>query len=298
MWRTGQEDRHIWRTTFLSSWCWMSLFVLKINLDLCKANKSLWGRKKERKGSWWHYSWTYVGDLLHKAKAKERLALDNEKHKICLFFVFFCLVLFFSHMYASRAAHVAVRNKGSTVEHLWWRERTKKKREKEQLLVGGVGGGGWTESLHIDGWLWKERITCAHLLSCHILIPSQALWEPTLRPFAGHRVTPATSLQSFSSVPVSISAAVCCQVSPHKNLYQSHPNIWPAPRLSRTAGGVKRKGFVMLCMVYVPFIFTTNGKDYKKHKPKKIRNVLFKVFIFKGWLCWNSKSRDLVAVLY
>lgn len=64
--------------------------------------------------------------------------------------------------------------KRHTCVSLWLRDG-QKEREKESgnscRWLGG--GGGRTELLqrHTDRSLWKERITCARLLSCHILIP-------------------------------------------------------------------------------------------------------------------------------
>lgn len=80
---------HIWRTTFLSSWCWMSPFFYSVSrpLDLCKANRSPGDKKtnkkkkKQRKETknWkchqlWLDSWTKKGDLANTTKAltKER----------------------------------------------------------------------------------------------------------------------------------------------------------------------------------------------------------------------------------
>ena len=56
-------------------------------------------------------------------------------------------------------------------------------------------GGRWTEPLqrHTDRSLWKERITCASLLSCHILIPR-------LGPF-GNQLTPLHPAQSPTAEP-------------------------------------------------------------------------------------------------
>lgn len=44
---------------------------------------------------------------------------------------------------------------------------------REQLL-----GGGWMGLRRADGSLWKERITCARLLSCHILISHPQFIQP------------------------------------------------------------------------------------------------------------------------
>lgn len=76
--------------------------------------------------------------------------------------------------HASRVAHIAVKDKGSTVVFLSGSGMERKKKRKKE----GESScwWGWTEPLqrHTDGSLWKERITCARLLSCHILIPGQA----------------------------------------------------------------------------------------------------------------------------
>lgn len=87
--------------------------------------------------------------------------------------------------HTSRAAHIAVKDKGQRSRASLWLGFGEKQKEGEQqqlLVVVVVGVGQSQLQRHTDGSLWKERITCARLLSCHILIPGRALWEPTLPP--------------------------------------------------------------------------------------------------------------------
>lgn len=138
------------------------------------------------------------GDLANKTKALtkgERLKNGFgqwETLNLLLFHV--SLICKLTH--TSRAAHIAVKDKGKRSRaSLWlcfWEKQ--KEGEQQQLLVVGGGVGQSQLQRHTDGSLWKERFTCARLLSCHILIPGRALWEPTLTP------TP-TPLDS-SSTPV------------------------------------------------------------------------------------------------
>lgn len=110
---------------------------------------------------------------------------------------------------------------------LWDGEKAK---EKER---GSSCWWEWTEQLqrHTDRSLWKERITCARLLSCHILIPGWAHLETNLRPSTQHRaplqsppathppihppVIQACSCQHFHLCTV----LVWCQVHTHKHTH-------------------------------------------------------------------------------
>lgn len=59
-------------------------------------------------------------------------------------------------------------------------------------------GVGQLAQRHTDGSLWKERITCAYLLSCQILIPGP-IWE--LGPLACLSVClPLSAFPPLSSV--------------------------------------------------------------------------------------------------
>lgn len=161
--------------------------------DLCKANKSQRGRKrKDRKG---HDDAT-LG--LKCTKEKQWQWKTQNLSFLCLFF----FVLFFGHTCASRAAHMAVGNKGSTVEHLWWRERTKK---RERVATGG--GGGWTmdgAAPHRRTALERTHHLCSFVELSH--------FNPPAKPFGnqlyGTERPPPLTLQSFSSVSVSISTPV------------------------------------------------------------------------------------------
>lgn len=205
--------------------------------------------------------------------------------------------------HTSRAAHIAVKDKGQRSRASFWLGFGEKQKEGEQqqLLVVVVGVGQSQLQRHTDGSLWKERITCARLLSCHILIPGRALWEPTLPPHP--HPTRLVLHPGHSALPPSAFPPLCCcsQVRTHKHFHQSHPNNWPASCLSRTPGGVGRMwvSSVMSCWslcLKCALHFYCYLREKKTQK--KERNLLFKIFIFEGWLCWRSESRDLVAVLY
>lgn len=191
----------------------------------------------------WLLDWKKRGDLANKTKALtkgERLKNGFgqwETLNLLLFHV--SLICKLTH--TSRAAHIAVKDKGkrsrASLCLCFWEKQ--KEGEQQQLLVGGVGQSQLQR--HTDGSLWKERFTCARLLSCHILIPGRALWEPTLTP------TPTRLIlhPGHSALPPSAFPPLCCcsQVRTHKHFHQSHPDNWPASCLSRTPGGVGGCGF-------------------------------------------------------
>lgn len=81
------------------------------------------------------------------------------------------------------------------------KKKWKKEGEREQLLVGVDRAA----PAHTDGSLWKERITCARLLSCHILIPSRAHLGTNSTP-PPPNIEPLT--RSFNPAAVSTSTAV------------------------------------------------------------------------------------------
>lgn len=192
----------------------------------------------------WLLDWKKRGDLANKTKALtkgERLKNGFgqwETLNLLLFHV--SLICKLTH--TSRAAHIAVKDKGkrsrASLCLCFWEKQ--KEGEQQQLLVGG-GVGQSQLQRHTDGSLWKERFTCARLLSCHILIPGRALWEPTLTP------TPTRLIlhPGHSALPPSAFPPLCCcsQVRTHKHFHQSHPDNWPASCLSRTPGGVGGCGF-------------------------------------------------------
>lgn len=122
--------------------------------------------------------------------------------------------------HASRVAHIAVKKTKAaqlcfSLALCSGMERKKEGERKRKREGESSCWWGWTEPLqrHTDGSLWKERITCARLLSCHILIPGP-IWEPTLQPSTRHRAPPhhhhhtQQSPQSFSPAAVSTSTSV------------------------------------------------------------------------------------------
>lgn len=153
--------------------------------------------------------------------------------------------------HASRVAHMAVKDKGSTVVFLCGPGMERKKMRKKARERKSSCWWGWTElpQCHTDRSLWKERITCAHLLSCHILIPGRAHLGTnftTLHPAQSPKAEPPPH-QPFSPAAVSTSTSVLLKSGVRYTLantyfYQSHPNNWPASCLSRTPGGVERMG--------------------------------------------------------
>lgn len=110
--------------------------------------------------------------------------------------------------HASRVAHIAVKHKGSTVVFLCGSGMERKKKRKKE----GESScwWGWTEPLqhHTDRSLWKERITCARLLSCHILIPGRAHLGTNFTPLYPTQSPTAEPPQSFSPAAVSTSTSV------------------------------------------------------------------------------------------
>lgn len=81
---------HIWRTTFLSSWCWMSLFFYSVSrpLDLCKANKSPGDKKttkttkknnKEKKQKNWKCHQLWLDSWTKEGLGKRNKGTDNRR---------------------------------------------------------------------------------------------------------------------------------------------------------------------------------------------------------------------------
>lgn len=144
---------NIWRTTLLSSWCWMSLFFF---LTLCLSTSwpmqskqiTMRQRNKEKKLKMsstltWLLDWKKRGDLANKTKALtkgERLKNGFgqwETLNLLLFHV--SLICKLTH--TSRAAHIAVKDKGkrsrASLCLCFWEKQ--KEGEQQQLLVGGGG---------------------------------------------------------------------------------------------------------------------------------------------------------------
>ena len=114
---------------------------------------------------------------------------------------------------------------------LWDGEKGKEKeRKKERERERGRESScwwGWTEPLqrHTDRSLWKERITCARLLSCHILIPGRAHLGTNFTPLR-HRApqqsppSPPPVIQPCSCQHFHLCAAVVwCQVHTSKHTH-------------------------------------------------------------------------------
>ena len=102
---------------------------------------------------------------------------------------------------------------------LWDGEKGKEKeRKKERERERGRESScwwGWTEPLqrHTDRSLWKERITCARLLSCHILIPGRAHLGTNftpLYPTQSPTAEPPQPPPSHSALQLSALPPLCC----------------------------------------------------------------------------------------
>lgn len=123
---------HIWRTTFLFSWCWMSLFYFVSRpLDLCKTNKSPGDNETKKRNKklkmsstlTWLLDWN--GDLANKAKALTKG--ERFRQWETLNQLLFHVSLTHKPTHASRVAHMTVKDKDSTVVFLSGMERKKKK---------------------------------------------------------------------------------------------------------------------------------------------------------------------------
>lgn len=168
--------------------------------------------------------------------------------------------------HASRAAHIADKDKGSTVVFLCGSGMERKKmrqreRGREQLLVG-VERAALVPHRQIT--LERTHHLCSFVELSH--------FNPRPGPFGNqlHNPPPSTEPQSRAPTPPIqacscqhfhlCAAVVWCQVYSHKHahFYQSHPNNWPASCLSRTPGGVETRGGLFdVMLVCVPYIFTT-----------------------------------------
>lgn len=133
--------------------------------------------------------------------------------------------------HASRVAHMAVKDKGGTVVFLCGSGMERKKKRKKERERKSSCWWGWTEppQCHTDRSLWKERITCARLLSCHILIPGRAHLGTnftTLHLAQSPKAEPPTPpvVQPCSCQHFHLCAAeVWCQVYPHKHTLLPKP---------------------------------------------------------------------------
>lgn len=183
------------------------------------------------------------GDLANKTKALtkgERLKNGFgqwETLNLLLFHV--SLICKLTH--TSRAAHIAVKDKGKRSRaSLWlcfWEKQ--KEGEQQQLLVGG----GWTEPAPAP----HRRITLERTLHlCSFVELSH--FNPRPSPLGTNFNPHPTRLvlhPGHSALPPSAFPPLCCcsQVRTHKHFHQSHPDNWPASCLSRTPGGVGGCGF-------------------------------------------------------
>lgn len=134
--------------------------------------------------------------------------------------------------HVSRVAHIAVeRQRRHSCVSLWLYDGEREKKRKKE----GESScwWGWTEPLqrHTDGSLWKERITCARLLSCHILIPGR---EPTSHPSTQHRAPTAEpppapqhthTPHSHSALQLSALPPLCCCSLVSGTHSQTHTHI-------------------------------------------------------------------------
>ena len=163
----------------------------------------------------------------------------------------------FTHTYSESCTHSSrKRQRRHSGVSLWlrdgWRERKRERKERKERGRASSCWWGWTEpplQRYTDGSLWKERITCARLLSCHILIPRpEPIWEPTLhpstpRPSTRHRTpqqSPPRPPPCHSALQPSALPPLCCRRpvsgtrSQNTHTFHQNPNNnWPAS-LSRT----------------------------------------------------------------
>lgn len=169
--------------------------------------------------------------------------------------------------HASRVAHIAVKDKGSTVVFLFGpgmeRKKTseRKKRGREQLLVGVDRAA---PAPHRQITLERTHHLCSFVELSH--------FNPRPGPFGNRLHTPPPNAEPHSRAPPSqhtdththkppspkhsalqlsaLPPLCCCSLvsgtrshtRSHTQFHQSHPNNWPASCLSRTPGGVERMG--------------------------------------------------------
>lgn len=166
--------------------------LLYLKIYAKRTNHSEAGKEKTEK-----VTMTRLLDL-----SAQRKNSDNEKHKICLFFVCFFLFCF-----SVTRVHLEL--------HTWQSEtkaaqssisdgEKEQKKEKEWLLVEG---GGWTmdgAAPHRRTALERTHHLCSFVELSH--------FNPPAKPFGnqlyGTERPPPLTLQSFSSVSVSISTPV------------------------------------------------------------------------------------------
>lgn len=194
----------------------------------------------------WLLDWKKRGDLANKTKALtkgERLKNGFGQWET-LNLLLFHISLICKLTHTSRAAHIAVKDKGkrsrASLCLCFWEKQ--KEGEQQQLLVGG---GGWTEPAPAP----HRRITLErtlHLCSFVELSHFNPRPSPLGTNFNPHPHPTRLILHpGHSALPPSAFPPLCCcsQVRTHKHFHQSHPDNWPASCLSRTPGGVGGCGF-------------------------------------------------------
>lgn len=182
--------------------------------------------------------------------------------------------------HASRVAHIAVKDKGSTVVFLsvsgMERERERdREREQQQLVVVVVGVDRAAPAPHRRITLERTHHLCSFVELSH--------FNPRPGPFGNQLYTPPPNTVPHSRAPptrhthsspavsqpchcqhfhLCAAAVVWCQCQvhthTHTHFHQSHPNNWPASCLSRTPGVGGEDGALLfdVVLVCVPYIFT------------------------------------------
>lgn len=137
---------HIWRTTFLFSWCWMSLFLLCVSTSWpMQTNKSS-GDNKTKQRNWkchqlWLDFWTEMETWQTKQMHWQKGERFRQWETLNKFFSTCFTYCTCKPTHASRVAHMTVKGKDRTVVFLSAsgmerKKKRKKEGEWEQLLVG------------------------------------------------------------------------------------------------------------------------------------------------------------------
>ena len=190
----------------------------------------------------------------------------------------------FTHMYTSRAAHIAAKDKGSAVVYLCDGERERERKEREQPLVGVDGAA---PAAHRRITLERTHHLCWFVELSHFNPGPSPLGtdftplHPTQSPNGAPRpLSPPP--WSFSAAAVSISTSVLLQSGVRYTLTNTFTKATPALGLPHVCQehqvGWRRWGLhvMLVCVPYILLLFE------RKKKNEKERNVLFKIFIFEG----------------
>lgn len=251
------------------------------------------------------YSWTKGGLGKHNKRTDKRGEVENgfrqwETLNQWLFHV--SPTDTYSNTCIQSCTHGSQRQRQHSRVSLWlWdgEKENEKERERKRKSSCWLGVDRATPVPHRQITLERTHHLCSFVELSH--------FNPWPGPFGNQLHNPPPSAeppphQSFSPAAVSTSTSVLpksgVRYTPTNTLLPKPPQQLVCLMSVKNTrwGGEDGDSTLWRSVGSVCLTFLLLFKREKKMK--KERNLLFKIFIFEGWLCWRSKSRDLVAVLY